>query len=76
MEEIYQILHGLKPGTDFESSSNLVDEGLLDSLEILELIDNLSEMYGIIIEADDIDPDNFISVKKIWEMVERYRAKV
>lgn len=74
MEEIYQILYGLKPGVDFRSSRNLVDEGLLDSLEILELIDELSDKYGIIIGADDIDPDNFTSVEKIWEMVKKYRT--
>ena len=68
-EEILELLNELNPNADFESSSNIIEEGLLDSLQVLELIDMLCEKNNITIEPEDIDPDNFATVDTIIDLL-------
>ncbi len=68
-EEILEVLNELNPNADFDNSSNYVEEGLLDSLQVLELIDILCDKYDIAIEPDDIDPDNFATVDTIMDLL-------
>lgn len=72
MEKIYELLNKVRPNTDFRKSDNYIDDGLLDSLEIIELIDVISEEYGIEIKPEDIFPDNFSTVDGIWGMIQNY----
>ena len=72
MEKLMQILKGIKPKADFENNKSLVDEGVLDSLEIIEIITEAEKEYGIEIDPSEIDPDNFQSAESIWNMIQRY----
>lgn len=71
MEKLLEILRKINPEIDYENNKHLVEEGLLDSLEIVEIITSLEEMFGIEISPDQIDPDNFESAEAMWEMVQR-----
>lgn len=73
MDELYRLLEKIKPDTDFKASKNYVEDGLLDSLEIVQIIEAISEVYGIELDGLDIDPDNFITAEKIWKMIMRYK---
>lgn len=73
MEEILEILKKMKPNVDFNSVTNIIDEGILDSLDIVNLIGFLSEKFEIEIGPEYIDPDNFVSVKSIWNMVQQIK---
>lgn len=53
-----------------DDSSALLDEGVLDSLGILELVDYLQAELGIRIDDDDLVPDNFASIDSIAAFVE------
>lgn len=75
IEELYEILETINPNADFKSSNDFVDEGLLDSLEILELIERIMEKYKIIIGPEDIDPENFVSVESIKNMISKVCSK-
>lgn len=68
-ESILELLKELNPNADFENSSNIIEEGLLDSLQVLELIDMLAEKYNITIEPEDIDPDYFATVDTIMDLL-------
>lgn len=71
MEQLLELLKAVKSDIDFEKETGLVDEGLLDSLEIVTIIDSIEEKFGIEINPDDIDPDNFQSAEAMWEMIEK-----
>jgi acyl carrier protein len=49
----------------------LVDEGMLDSLLLLQLVAFLEERYGININSDEIVPENFETLSKIEQLVRR-----
>ena len=51
-------------------SSRLLEEGVLDSLGILELVDYLQGELSITIEDDDLVPENFASIDAIAAFVE------
>lgn len=74
MEELLTLLKELKPNVDFENSENLVEDGVLDSLDIFEIIDGMESKMNIVLEGDDIDPDNFVTVAKMWELIQKRRG--
>lgn len=71
MEKLVEILEGLQPDVDFNTTENLVDGRYLDSLTILSLIAEIEEEFDVEIPTVEIIPSNFNSAKKIWELIER-----
>ena len=61
MEELLDILSEIK----------LIDDGILDSFDILQIISALNDEYDISIPASEIIPENFNSAESLWEMVQR-----
>lgn len=53
-----------------EDSSALLEEGVLDSLGILELVDFLQGELDVCVEDDDLTPENFASIDAIAAFVE------
>ena len=51
---------------------NLIDLGLIDSLQIVQLLAFIEDEYHITIDVDDIDPDNFSSVDTIVQLIQNY----
>lgn len=41
MDELYQVLDGLHLNVDFHNEKRLIDDGLLESLDIVMLVDEL-----------------------------------
>lgn len=75
-EKILKILKGIRPEYDFSESGDFIDEGLLDSFDIVTLVSDLESEYGIIIDGLDIISDNFNSVDAIVDLVIRSGGKV
>ncbi len=71
--DILAILKDLKDDVDFESANDFVEEGLLDSFDIVNLVGALEDELDIEISGRDIVPDNFVSVEAIENMLEKYR---
>lgn len=71
--DILAILKDLKDDVDFESANDFVEEGLLDSFDIVNLVGALEDEFDIEISGRDIVPDNFVSVEAIENMLEKYR---
>ena len=71
MEEIVKILEQIKPGVDFNSEENLIEEEILDSFDIVTLVAKLNEEFDIEITPADLRPEKFNSAQKIFELVTR-----
>ena len=50
---------------------SLVSSGTLDSLWMLRLIGFVEETTGLIIDDGEVTPENFETIRKIMEFVER-----
>lgn len=71
MEQLIALLSEIKPEIDFQKEKNMIDDGLLDSIEIVMIISEIEEKYGISISPDDIDPDNFQSTESMYNMISK-----
>ncbi len=71
MEELLDILKDLHPDVDFETEEHLIDDGILDSMDIVSLISEISENFDVSVTARDIIPDNFNSAQALYAMIER-----
>lgn len=71
MEELLKILKELKPDVDFSTETGLIDNAILDSFDIVQLITTLKETFDIDITPADIVPENFNSAESLWAMVQR-----
>ncbi len=71
MEQLLNILSSLHPEVDFENTEDLVDDGILDSLDIVAIVTEIDAEMGVSIPAEEIVPENFNSVKALMELIER-----
>lgn len=69
MEKLMNILHELRPEIDFETENQLIDNGVLDSFDMVSLIGELNEAFEVEISFEDMEPENFNSAKQIYEMI-------
>jgi len=70
-DEVIAILTELRPEFDFTEDVNYIEQGMLDSFDIVSLVDSLDEKYNISISGLDIIPENFSSVEAIIRTLEK-----
>lgn len=70
-EKILSLLKDEFPEVDFTASTELVDDGILDSLTLTGIISTLSMEFGITIPYEEIIEENFNSIACMAKMVER-----
>jgi len=68
-DTIIDILSELVEDVDFESCTTLIDDSILSSLDIIQLIGALNDEFDISIPATEIIPANFNSVDAMCAMV-------
>ena len=71
MEKIIEILTELHPEVDFNTATELIDDGVLDSLDIVSLVAAIDTEFGIVVPAEEIVPENFNSAVAIFELITR-----
>ncbi len=71
MNKLIELLSELHPDVDFNTADSLVDDGILDSLDIVALVAAIDTGYGIVLPAEEIVPENFNSVKALWALIMR-----
>ena len=69
-KQIIEILSEICPGIDFETETSLIDDGLIDSLDIVAVVTELMEAFDVELGVDDLTPENFNSVEAIEELIE------
>lgn len=70
-DTIIDILSEIVEDVNFDTCTTLIDDGLLSSLDVIQLIGALNDEFAISIPATEIIPDNFNSVDAICAMVKR-----
>ena len=61
----------------FANDTSFLDQGILDSTGVLELVSYLEKTYGIEVSDDDLIPENLDSVDFIYAYLQRKQgAKV
>ena len=72
-ETILEILQSIREDVDFESSEDFIEDGFLDSFEIVDLVSGLEDEFLIEIDGTDIVPENFTNLDTISALIEKYQ---
>ena len=71
MEELLKILKEIPSDVDYEPCTTLIDDGILDSFDIISIITEVSSEFDVQIPANEIVPENFNSAEALWKLIER-----
>ena len=75
-EKIIKILTELRPEFDFtQEGMNFIEEGMLDSFDMVNLVNDLDSTFGISIDGIDILPENFATIESIEQLLKKNGAK-
>lgn len=72
MKKIIDLLNELRPEFDYNSSQNFVDDGMLDSFDIVSLVSMIDKEYGVAIKGREITPENFSSLSSIKALLKKH----
>ena len=71
MDTLIEILTSLHSDVDFRTATDLVDDGILDSLDIVTLVTEIDAAFDVTISAEEIIPENFNSAEALMALIER-----
>ena len=71
MEQLIEILKELHPDVDFYTAEGLIDDGILDSLDMVTLVTEINDRFDVSIPAEEIIPENFNSAAALFELIEK-----
>ena len=69
MDQLLEILEDLHSDVDYETEDGLVDNGILDSLDIVTLITEINDKFDISSPAEEIIPENFNSAEALYALI-------
>lgn len=75
MDQLLAILKDVRPDVDFSSPAKLMDDGILDSFDIVAIVGEISIQFDIQVPVEAITPDNFNSAADMMAMVGRLKAE-
>lgn len=72
MSKIISILQQIRPEADYGASQDFIEDGLLDSFDLVTLVSELDRTFAISIAGTDIVPENFRNADAIEALLRRY----
>lgn len=74
-EKVLEILSNLRPEFDFSEDVDFIEQGMLDSFDVVSLVSDLDSTFGISIDGVDIVPENFSSIDSIINLLKKNGAQ-
>jgi acyl carrier protein len=71
IDKLLAILNDLHPDIDFAAHTALIGEGVLDSFDIVTVVADVDDAYGVSIPAEEILPENFNSAQALFALIQR-----
>jgi acyl carrier protein len=66
---IIEILTEIRSEFDFNQDLDFIEQGMLDSFDVINLVTSLDEHFKISIDGTDIFPENFCSINSIANLL-------
>ena len=74
-EKLMEILSDLRPDVDFENEKSLIDDNILESFDIIDLVSRLNQAFDIDISPKDLVAENFNSADAMEAMIKRLQEE-
>lgn len=68
-KKLIGILSDIVPDVDFENEESLIDDGILESLDIVSIVSEIMIAFDVEINVDDLMPENFNSADAILALI-------
>lgn len=70
MEDLMKLLKNVRADVDFENEKALIDDGILDSFDVVSIISEIDDAFDVQIRVAELDPENFNSIEAIWNLIQ------
>ena len=71
-DTIKLILKDIRPDIELEEDTNLIQENIIDSVDVIEIVVNLEKHFSINIRPESIEPKHFQSINSLTSLVDQY----
>ena len=61
-EKLLALLTDIRPDVEFEKEKKLIDDGVLDSFDIISIVQEMNEGFDIDIDVEELEPYNFNTI--------------
>ena len=70
-DRILAILKEIRMDVDFEHEELLIDDGILDSFDIISIVNEFNNTFEIDIDVEDLEPEIFNTVEAMQALIEQ-----
>ena len=74
-QKIVTLLQNINDKVPSDPTVELLESGIIDSFDIVNIVSSLEQEFSMEIAAEDIVPENFINVCSIKIMLEKYMSR-
>lgn len=71
IESIVEIVRSVRPEIDFSRGEDVELYGVLDSFDVILIVEEIEDKFGVLVDAESVVPENFTSVKTLKNLVQR-----
>ena len=71
MDELLRIMSEIRPDVDFTTATTLIDDDILDSFDIISMVSEINDSFGIEINVNDLLPENFNSAEALFALIQK-----
>ena len=76
METVLRILKDIRGDIDFSSEERLIDDGILDSFDIISIVGELNDTFDVEIDMETLTPENFNSAHNIYLLIQKLQSEM
>ena len=74
-EKLLALLDEIRPDVEFEKEEKLIDDGILDSFDIISIVQEMNEAFDIEINVEELMPENFNTVDAMIELIKKLQEE-
>ena len=71
MDELIRIMNEIRPDLDFTKEDKLIDDDVLDSFDIISIVSEVNDFFGIELNVNDLLPENFNSAAALYDLIQK-----
>ena len=71
-EQILELLQDINPDITDDDSVQLVEDEIIDSFDIANLVAAFEEAFDIEIDGEDVIPENFDTISAMEALIQKY----
>jgi acyl carrier protein len=75
MDELMALLKEIRPDVDFGDGKKLMDDGIIDSFDVVAIVGEIGERFQVDVPVEEITGENFNSPEAMLRMIRRLKAE-